>query len=161
MKTNKDKDEVLLLSAQAINAMRCVMESVPVDVINQLVDACIDAYIEDTGLTAAPKLKAAVLAATGKTPEEIYGWDEVHGLLPKHYFVVWAYREKENKARAMYDEHDSSWNYSNTIIMGRHPLQWFSKSSSAFDDNYVSRILWWTEISDDEAKLVHGIVGKE
>lgn len=77
MKTNKDKDEVLLLSAQAINAMRQVMESVPVDVINQLVDACIDAYIEDTGLAAAPKLKAAVLAATGKTPEEIYGWDEM------------------------------------------------------------------------------------
>lgn len=44
---------------------------------NALIDACIAAYIEDTGLTAASQLKAAVLAATGKTPEQIYGIDEV------------------------------------------------------------------------------------
>ena len=146
---------------ESIDSQRCVMESVPVDVINQLVDACIDAYIEDTGLTAAPKLKAAVLAATGKTPEEIYGWDEVHGLLPKHYFVVWAYREKENKARAMYDEYDSSWHYSNTIVVGKHPLQWFSEPHISFDDAYFARILWWIEIESDKAEFVRNIAGKE
>lgn len=45
--------------------------------IGTLVHACVAAYIEDTGLTCAQELKDAVIAATGKTPEQLYGIDEV------------------------------------------------------------------------------------
>jgi hypothetical protein len=66
-----EMSEALEMAKGIIEAQSLALAQVDANVISNLIDACVAAYIDNPESAAASQLKAAVLAATGKTPEEI------------------------------------------------------------------------------------------